>query len=323
MKKIQILIILAISFNSICHSQDWLNDKVDLNGNVKSVYYSSTTYVGEDENNWWKESLEKHYNNNGFLIKSDLHRIMHGYYQYGIFRKFDKEGMRCIVEYEIINDDTVSVSNFTYDSLGRVEKNIYYSQGEHWSTFYYVYNEKHQISECFVVIQHNKDTNRMVYEYDDFSRMIKQSDISNSCIIIKTLEYDEKGNLTQEKSELKKSPGTTVIKVNSNGTREIERVDNFPDDDRNYVITYEHNESNQVIHEIRKFLDDRIQYDVAYAYNEKGLVATESFITSECCEDGNALYEYKFDDHDNWISISKKGHKILSEVEKRDIEYFE
>jgi hypothetical protein len=322
MKKIQILIVIVICFSSICHSQDWLNDKVNLKGNVKSVYYNSTTYVGEDEMNWWKESSEKHFNNNGFLIKSDLRRIMFGDYQHGIFRKFNKEGTRCIVEYEIINYDTVSVSNFTYDSLGRVEKSFNYNQGVHSSTLNYVYNEKNQISEYFVISEQDKDTNRMVYEYDVFSRMIKQSDISKSCIIIKSWEYDNKGNLIQEKSELKKSPATTVVRVNSDGTREIEKVENFPDDIRNYVITYEYNESNQVIHEIRKYLDNRIQYDAVYTYSKKGLVATKSFLTSECCDDGNAKFEYKFDKHDNWILTSKKGHKILSEVEKRDIEYF-
>lgn len=322
MKTTQLIFISIFFFNFYIFPQDWLNDKEDLKGNVKSVYYEKLTIVGEDENNWWNEKIEKQYNDKGYLIKSDLQRTMHGNYQYGIFRKFNEEGTQCMIEYEIINSDTNHVSYFIYDSLNRVEKKIHYCYGEQCSTSYFYYNENNQVSECYTLMLYDKDTNRIIYEYDDFGLKIRESDISSSCVIIKTWEYDQRGNITLEKSELQKSPGTTVIRVNSDGTREIESIDNFPDDDRNYVITYEYNENNQLIHEIRKYLDDRIRYDVSYNYNEKGLIASESYLTSECCEDGNATFQYRSDDHDNWVLISKKGHKILSEVEKRVIEYY-
>ena len=316
------LIFIFLIISHYGSSQKWLLDKEDLNGNVKAVYYNSVTFVGENESDWWTEESSKYYNEQGFLTESNTRQVMFGEYIEGVFRIFDEQGEQCLIEYFILNDDTISTSYFDYDSLSRVKKCIFFSRDKHWSTYNYSYNKKGRLDECLVVLEKSKAKIRDVYKYDVFGNKTKHSHTSDNYVVVKTWKYDKHGNIVLEKSELKKAPSTTVVTLNDNGAREVKRVNNFSDDDRNYVISFEYNQINQIIREVKKYLDGRTWYDYAYTYNNRGFVETKTFLNAKCCDDGVMSYTYKYDNMGNWISIIQSGPSALDMEKHREIEYY-
>ncbi|WP_417266590.1 hypothetical protein [Brumimicrobium sp.] len=318
----QTLTILTLFLHFVGLSQDWLTDKEELKGNVKSVQYHSTTYISEDEEDWWIEDCEYRYNEQGFLIESSLSRKIYDDYQNGIYRIFDETGTYCLVEYEIRDSDTASATKFKYDSLNRVIEEFYY-RNDFSNTFYKVYDHNGYLSKEYALIR-GRDTSSNIYQYDDLGRKIKDIDTSYSCVIVKTWKYDVYSNIIQEKSDLKKAPKTTIFTINEDGTREKKVLDNNPDDDRNYQIDYSYNDLNQIVHEIRKYLDGRVQYDVTYEYNQNGDIIVKSYLDLENNDNGRVemVIEYEYDSKGNWISRTSYYEDTLDQEETRKIEYY-
>ncbi len=322
MKRIIIIPILFLSFFSF--SQDWLEDKENLNGKVKSVNYKSILFFGDQEEDWWTENNIFEYNLNGFLIRHVLSVSIDGSWSNSIFRVFDKDELLCLEEYVVYENDTSSRYVFEYDSLRKTKKVILFSDGYHWSTFNYFYNDKGLVKECFTVIQRNNDTIRNLYEYDEYGHKVKDSDLSSSCIVIKTWKYDLLGNIIEEKSELIKAPGTTIVTIENDGTRSEKRLDKNPDDDRNYQINYSYNSKNQVDHMVEKYLDGRIKNDIIYEYNQSGdVIAEYRLIFGEETEERyKRSIAYEYDSNGNWIKKNTTSNVEVDREEKREIIYY-
>jgi hypothetical protein len=305
-------------------SQEWRTEKEDLIDNVKSINHKKTYFLSEDKEDWMYEDNNYEYDKNGYLTRWDLTGTMNGNEHYVRFRLFDLTTNLCKNEYVISKGDTISKYTFFYDDFGKTSSSILYNDGEHWSTFNYLYNEKGFLKECFVVIQRDNDTIRNLFEYDNEGRLIKDSHISSSSVIIKTWKYNQLGNLIEEKSELLKAPPSIIITTDVVGTTSKKILDLNPDDHRNYVINYSYNKLNQKVQEVRKFLDGRIQQDVIYEYDKKGYVIREYFldINLKTKKRIKTSIIYAFDSHGNWTSKVTLSDKNKDEEETRIIEYY-
>lgn len=319
MKQIIIISFFLIQFTAL--SQDWLEDKENLNGNVKTLNYNSISYkqYGED----WIENFEYQYNTKGFLTKNDLKSyIFDGSAHSGLVRVYDDEGTHCLTESIILDDGSTSRFNFEYDTLQRVKKAIYYSGNEHWSTFNYLYNSKGLLTERFVVLQRSNDTIWNIYKYDEFGNKIRDSHISSTWDKYLTWQYDQHGNLLQKKSFEEKSPTTTVYTIYEDGSRDKKTVDRDPHDEDNYIVNYTYNDKNQVVREVKRYLDDSLYHDIQYTYNEKDDVLTETFVNEDSTIKWILYYEYKYDVNGNWVSKIIKWNNEIERKEEREIEYY-
>ena len=319
----QIITTLSILLHFVGLSQDWLNDKEELKGNVKFVHYKSTTYLSTNKEDWWIENCKYHYNEQGFLIKSNLERKLYYDYHNGVYRIYDEEGTLCLTEYELRDHDTSSTKTYTYDSLDRVIQEYYY-RNDFSNTFYYEYDHKGYLSRRYALIR-DKDTSDHIYEYDDFGRKIREVDTSYSSVIIKTWKYDIHGNITREISERKKAPKTIAFTIHEDGTHEKKVLDKNPDDKRNYQIDYTYNDNNQIVHEIKKHLDGRVQHDILYEYNERGDVIVKNYLDLK--DDGSDRIKlktkYKYDSYGNWTSKTSYYDGELDQEETRKIKYYQ
>lgn len=180
------------------------------------------------------------------------------------------------------------------------------------------------LTECFTVLQRSKDTIRNVFEYDENFRKIRESYTSSSNVIIQSWNYDERGNVIQEKSELLKAPPTRIFTIEQDGTRTKEVMDSNPDDNRNYQIEYAYNDLNQKTGEVKSHLDGRIQYDLTYEYNQNGDVISESYLNlkKENGERSKIRIVYEYDSYLNWIKKRSYYEEQLEQSETRTIEYY-
>lgn len=303
-------------------SQDWLHDKEELKGNVKSVHCRSTMYITEDPQDWWILDYFDYYNTNGFLIAYDRIQKTLDTNQRSISRIFDATGTHCLVEFKFQGDDSDS-TNFKYDSLHRVTKSIY-ERSDFKNTHYYKYNNDGTLFKEYSIVR-GGDTISTIYDYDGAGRKVMQTDTSRSCVIVKFWKYDTHGNVLQERSDLRKAPKTIVYTMKEDGTREKEVLETNPDDQRDYLIDYQYDEMGQVRHEIRKYGDGRIQYDVTYEYNEHGDAISENYLDLDD-PNGNRIkanIQYEYDDHGNWILKRSYYDGILDQKENRTIVYYE
>lgn len=316
------LLFIYLAFSSFSlFSQDWLNDKENLKGEVQSVHYKSTRFMNDMTEDLWTSDNFYSYNSNGFLVKSVLYRSMNGPEYDATYRIYNQDENRCLVQYYIEEKDTSSKYLFEYDNLGRTEKVTFYSSGWHWSTFYYVYNEAGLVKECFAVIQRDNDTIRNKYEYDRFGNKIKDTHLSYSSDLVKTWLYDENGNLIEEKSVLIKAGNTIIYTINTDGSVEKKEIVGInPYDDDNYVINYAYNDNHQIIKEVKSYLDDSIQYNVSFTYYENGEINTKCYLNPK--DDEKLSFEYKYDSEGNWILKTTYWNGILDRKEEREITYY-
>lgn len=128
MKKLFLLTLLLC--HSSAFSQDWLEDKENLKGNVKFIHYKSTKFL-QDPDEKMKEDQQFYYNPKGFLTKSDIKMDFDEVSRWGVNRIYDSSGMHCLMEYPFPYEDTTTKRNFEYDSLGRVRQANYYSNGRY------------------------------------------------------------------------------------------------------------------------------------------------------------------------------------------------
>jgi hypothetical protein len=323
MKQLIALSLILLHFH-LC-SQEWLEDKEDLKGDVKSVRYTSGYFFEYSEFNRSDDNYYE-YTSKGFLSRSILSSSESGPAYNGIRRIFNEDGDRCLEDYFIFNGDetTASKTVFEYDESGKVKESVHYTDPEeHWNTSYHIYNEAGQLCERLIVIRHDGDTLRDIYEYDASGRMIKHSDVSSSCVLIITWNYDAHGNLTEERSILEKAPRTISYTVNADGTiGEPQILENDPDDERNHVTSYTYNDRRQVIRKVQKFPDGRLQYDITYKYNRNGDADTEYYRDRESGKRSKSSFVYKYDTHGNWTrKDSYRNHKLYR-TEEREITYY-
>jgi hypothetical protein len=318
----RVIILLGILLHFSCFSQDWLHDTLDLKGSVKTLKYSSTEYISDDEDEWWISNNEYEYNRNGFLVRSNLDEKIFDTYHHGIYRVFDESGTMCLLHYELNNGDTMSATRFIYDSLDRVIE-AYYYRADFSNSHYYVYDNQGKLSQEYGIVNTN-DTISNIYKYDDAGRKVEDLDTSYSCVILKSWVYDANDNVLQEKSDLKKAPSTIKVKMCEDGTYQKEIIENNPDDHRSYQINYTYNELNQIEHEVKMYLDGRILYDVLLEYNKRGDVIAESYLNADNPKEDRfkLRFKYKYDAEGNWISKRQYYSGDLEKEEYRVIEYY-
>ncbi|MGV3611948.1 MAG: hypothetical protein ACO1N0_13410 [Fluviicola sp.] len=310
MRSIIFLICLLFS-TSVC-SQDWMNDKEDLKGQVKSVYYTSRVFSGDGSEEFFQINRFE-YNKNGFLIRFGSSETADGKESYSFYRIFDEIQNRCLLEYTLFDGDTSSKHVYEYIEEGRYKRQKNYDKQ---GTIKYLYNHKGLVTQQLTGISET------LYVYDESGRKIKEAYTSETFEQIKTWSYSEDGKLLEEKSEVKKAPPTIVIKVNDDGTYGQEKVlEQNPDDDRSYWISRSYNTKGLLEKETTRYFDGRFQYCKVFAYRSDGNIAQESTIT----EDGkkvDQLVTYEYDSQGNWIKRLEYWDGKIECIQERVILYY-
>jgi hypothetical protein len=324
MLHMKLLFYIIISLSFTVSAQDWLEDTVELTGNVKHVHYTRTIFISENKEDWWTMDNNYFYSSSGFLMRSTISGNADGKFEYGTLRVFNRSGDKCLEEYKINEGDTTSKRVFICDSLNRVTKSIYYSNDELWSANYFKYNYTGQVSEKLAITVRN-DSLWDKYEYDSQQRMTKYIDSSKSSCSIKTWSFDSKDRLIELKSQKLKSPKPIVVKLGANGEiLDQKKVDRLPKDDDHSIVAYYYNDLDQVTKEVLKYIDSEEGKEINYTYNEQGDISITITIDTKPGEESKTsiTYSYEYDSNGNWITKSYYWNGELDERETREIEYY-
>lgn len=324
MKALFLTSIYLIFSIQISYSQDWIEDTCALYGDVKKVSYKMRTSNDYDKS-FYLEKSTTYYNPEGFstkLIKSD--NLMGENYQYGYSRIYDENGTKCLKHFELESRDTLRLYNFLYSENSSNIKAVYYSNGRHWSTFNYIYNEKKQLVECYVVIRKDNDTIWTNYEYDITGKKTKETYISETVKTITIWEYNEIGLL--EKKVFLDSNWATRTKriINDQGEIIKETNEDFsssPNTEESYIIDYSYDVKGRLIGSVKTNLDSTLLWESKIEYNNDGTISKSYEYDIIANKKFESNHYYTYDELGNWLS-----RKIISEdgvvEEKQKIKYY-
>ena len=260
-------------------------DKVNLKGNVKSVFDISFEAVEKfgkitkgAEITYSNHDIYKRertvYNDKGNKIEKDSHNNSQG---------------------SLTHKDT-----FEYDDKGnQIEWRSYVSDGSLQSKVTYRYDDKGNIIENRTINSDGNLNDGWTYEYDDKGNHIKSRHYYDSFLNNLdnfTYEHDDKGNVIEFK------------KYNKDG-------------ELNYKQKNRWNDKGNLIEYSKYDKDGKLTFRRTIQHDKGNIIERKDYDKKNKLKD-KTNYEYKFDDKENWIQkIIFKNDKVTHIVE-RDIDYF-
>lgn len=317
--------IFTLTLGSSLQAQDWVKDTCTLKGNVASYDYKIKAYYGSKEPEVVQNERYE-YNKQGYLVRSTLdHVSFMGHADNETVRIYDKEGIHCLREFNLMDKDTLSPYNFLFDNFGKLQQVEVGTLGQPWCNHYYKYNNQGLLSEVTIKIHKTGDVQTQHYEYDENKRMIAYSDVSERHSQHFFQKYDENGKLIEKKLLDTSRTSKTYYEVDDNGEITDEKhfdYSNAPNTDDSYIERYIYNELGQVIEETTTDLEGNITYKYSYTYNKHGDLKASTTFSAKNNETYKYTYTYKYDEQGNWIEKISLCDGELDEEEKRIIQYY-
>ncbi|WP_299114572.1 hypothetical protein [uncultured Winogradskyella sp.] len=224
-------------------------------------------------------------------------------FRYRYFPKINDKGE--IIEWGSIKDRI----EWTYNSRGLERKHVKY----------YEDNSIHSLSES---------------SYSDTDYLIKKEFYSGERkVIIYTYDYDKKGNLIKmiETSLVRDKRSITHYKYDISGNL-IEEIlyilgTNEVEVSEEYIssrMKYSYDEVGDLISEII-YRGNILKYkkNIKYHYSINDLIETEIHtILNSDSNEHIEVFEYEYDDRDNWITRSHIKDGIIKTITERELEYY-
>jgi hypothetical protein len=323
--KISLFNILCLSLILISHNgytQDWLKDTCELNGNVKSVHYTSNSYWGNDRSEWEEDILE--YNEQGYLVGRDRSSDWGGKHFNAYYRVYSHNGEQCLKEYYIQDQDTASLTKFFYNDKGQISSSKLYNWGRYWNTCTYTYNE-----QDLVVNQTNVTASGFTSEkdskYDEDGRLIFHSYLSNTVKKFTYWTYDNKGLVLEEKYLDSNWASRTTHYMGNDSEPDSSVTEDFSKKaftGNSYILKYGYNEMGQVISIIKTDVDGNLINKQTFTFNANGDRIKRVYYDAEKEKEWVNSYKYKYDSAGNWTKRTTTTYEEKSQVESRKIKYY-
>ncbi len=321
-----ILFLIATScFSQHILAQDWKKDTCALKGDVRSVVYTINYYFDDSKKKSEQEKRHYTYNKNGYESRFNLSSTLFGENINTYYRVYDPSGKRCLIEYYIQSGDTLGRLKFVYNDLLQVVSAPYYSRGRHWSTYNYRYDGKGQLTECFVVLQKDKDTIRHTYTYDENCHLIVESDLSKTTSKVTKRRYNDIGYLIEEEHYDTNWAMHSYIQLDKNNTIiRDSTVDhkNNPSTADSYIRRLSYDEKGQLVSVSNYDMAMQLNFTNTYTYLTEGEIATRIFYDAKKNEHSTYRYAYHFDARGNWTKKTTYVNDKRIEFEKRVIRYW-
>jgi hypothetical protein len=153
--------------------------------------------------------------------------------------------------------------------------------------------------------------------------MIMSEHISSTFHQITSWKYDERGNKSEERSQVLKAPASIRYTMNNDhSVREKTEIKNDPRDHRIYTLHFTYDENNRVMNEKKWNGMDSLLHDINFTYNDHDLVDAAYYLNPEDNTRHKLSYTYEYDVQGNWIKKYCKSEDYLESVEEREIEYW-